>query len=400
MKKKLSIFALSFFLISCGIQSNSQSNLINNSSLLNANNVSKNTKKAKWTLMVYIAGDNDLEEYVVKDIENELGLMGSTENVQVTTIADRINGYDKSRGDWKTTKLYHVTKGMKADAESAVADLGEKNTGDPKTLIDFVKWSKEKYPAENYALFMWGHGWNWHPGFTMEDKTNKDALDPDEVKSSLSSLGQIDLIAYDGCNMASIEVEALWANHAKAIVHSQEFVDWDGLEYETIIKKLNENPNIDAYKLAIIANQSASVNKEKTGSAIALDDRWSIMLKAVDEWSIALKTGLSKYKKNYDTAFKASQSFIDAPDDKDLYDMAFQINKNVNDSVIKQKSQNLMKAIKNATLDEWHIKSEYPNAHGITISKVKSNDEYKEYYKKSEFAKMTNWDEFLDLYKL
>jgi hypothetical protein len=404
MKNKLSVFALSFFLISCGLNTNNQIDLLNNS--ISSNNINSFSKeinkkqKAKWTVMVYISGDNDLEEYVVKDIENELALIGSTENVQVTAIADRINGYDKSRGDWKTTKLFHIKKGLKATSENAVQDLGEKNTGDPKTLIDFVNWSKTNYPADKYALFMWGHGWNWRPGYTMEDKTSKDALDPHEVKSSLNSLGQIDMIAYDGCNMASIEVDALWANHAKAIVHSQEYVDWDGIEYDTVIKKLNDEPDMNADKLAIITNQSASVNKEKTGSAIALDNRWNNMLKAVDIWSIALKNGLNKYRKSYDVAFKASQIFIDAPDDKDLYDMAFQINKNVNDDSIKQKSQDLMKAIKNVVLDEWHIAKEYPNAHGITISKIKFNDEYRDYYKKSEFAKNTNWDEFLDLYKM
>ena len=32
---------------------------------------------AKWTVMVYISGDNNLEDYVVKDLEQELGVAGS-----------------------------------------------------------------------------------------------------------------------------------------------------------------------------------------------------------------------------------------------------------------------------------------------------------------------------------
>ncbi len=35
-------------------------------------------KKAKWTVMVYMSGDNNLEDYIVKDIEEELGLVGSS----------------------------------------------------------------------------------------------------------------------------------------------------------------------------------------------------------------------------------------------------------------------------------------------------------------------------------
>ena len=60
--------------------------------------------QAKWTVMVYISGDNNLEDYVVKDIELELGVAGSNANVQIVALADRGPGYDTSRGDWKTTK--------------------------------------------------------------------------------------------------------------------------------------------------------------------------------------------------------------------------------------------------------------------------------------------------------
>ncbi|HMZ07796.1 MAG TPA: hypothetical protein PK078_09270, partial [Anaerolineales bacterium] len=70
--------------------------------------------QAKWTVMVYISGDNNLEDYVVKDIELELGAIGSSANVQVIALADRGPGYDTSYGDWQTTKLFRVTQGMTA----------------------------------------------------------------------------------------------------------------------------------------------------------------------------------------------------------------------------------------------------------------------------------------------
>ena len=36
--------------------------------------------------------------------------------------------------------------------------LGEKNTGDPSTLVDFVTWSKDTAPADKYGLILWDHG--------------------------------------------------------------------------------------------------------------------------------------------------------------------------------------------------------------------------------------------------
>ncbi len=47
-----------------------------------------------WTVMVYIDGDNNLEDYVVKDIETELSALGSNAGVNVVAIADRGPGYD------------------------------------------------------------------------------------------------------------------------------------------------------------------------------------------------------------------------------------------------------------------------------------------------------------------
>ena len=67
-------------------------------------------QKAKWTVMIYISGDNDLEDYVVKDLELELAPTGSSATVQIFALVDRGPGYDTSYGDWQTTKLFHVTQ--------------------------------------------------------------------------------------------------------------------------------------------------------------------------------------------------------------------------------------------------------------------------------------------------
>ena len=165
--------------------------------------------------------------------------------MQIVALADRGPGYDTSRGDWQTTKLFHVTQGMIADAASAVADWGERNMGDKQTLTDFVSWSKANYPADHYALYFWGHGWSWHPGWVMEDDTNNDTLDYDETKAAIPSLGFIDVVGYDGCNMASLEIMDLWHGHATAITGSQEYVGWDGLEYDVFLNQLKAEPDHD-----------------------------------------------------------------------------------------------------------------------------------------------------------
>jgi hypothetical protein len=364
--------------------------------------------RAKWTVMVYISGDNNLEDYVVKDLELELAPTGSSANVQVVALADRGPGYDTSRGDWQTTKLFHVTKGMTADTASAVADWGERNFGDKQTLIDFVTWTKANYPADHYALYFWGHGWNWHPGWVMEDDTVNstdfdssltDTLDMDEVKAALPAIGFIDMVGFDGCNMASIEVQMLWHGHATALSHSQEYVGWDGIEYDVVLDKLSKNPNMSADDVAIATTQSAT--KDKTWSAVAVDGRFDALLTAVNNWSIALKNGLGANRKKYDQAFGATRSFWQAPMDKDLYDMAYEINRNVTDTNLKSKSQAVMNAVNSVVLSERHVNA-YADVHGITIyhiSKATEKDSDYNYYRTMlDFAGQNAWDEFLDAY--
>lgn len=355
--------------------------------------------RAKWTVMVYISGDNDLESYVIPDIETELGAVGSNADVQVIALADRAPGYDSSRGDWQTTKLFRVTQGMLATPGNAIADWGERNFGDPQTLIDFVTWTKANYPADRYALYFWGHGWSWHPGWVMLDDTDEDTLDYHETKAAIPSLGFIDVVGYDGCNMASIEILELWHGHATAFTSSQEWVGWEGIQYDLVLAQLAANPNMTADQVAIATSQSAAA--DKTWSAVAVDSRFTALMTAVDQWSVALNNGLGANRKKYDRAFGATRSFWQAPMDKDLYDMAYEINRNVSDANVRNKSQAVMDAVNAVVLYERHVNA-YAEAHGITIyhiSKSSQKDSDYAYYRSTvEFALSTGWDEFLNAY--
>jgi hypothetical protein len=358
--------------------------------------------QARWTIMVYMSGDNNLEDFIVKDIELELGLAGSNANIQVVALADRGPGYDTSRGNWQTTKLYHVTQGIVADAASAVADWGERNFGDPQTLIDFVTWSKTNYPADRYALYFWGHGWNWHPGWVMEDDTNVDTLDYHEQKAAIPLLGFIDVVGYDGCNMATLEIYKLWQNKATAIAASEEYVGWNGIEYDSVIAQLRANPFMSADQVAVASAQSAVVlGGERTFSAVAVDGRLANLLTSTELFAVALTNGLAANRKKYNNAFNATRSMWQAPMDKDLYDMANEINNAVSDTTIKARAQAVMGAISSVTLYEGHTNA-YSDVHGMTIyhiSKASQKDSNYTYYRSTiDLALTTSWDEFLNAY--
>jgi len=308
-------------------------------------------KQAKWTVMVYMSGDNNLEDYVVKDIEEELGLVGSNADIKILALADRGPGYDTSRGDWQTTKLFKVKQGMKANSSAAVADWGERDMGDPQTLIDFVTWSKTHYPADHYALYFWGHSWNWEPGWTMRDYTTNqdtldyDTLDYDEIKAAIPFLGFIDMVGFDGCNMASIEIYKLWQGHATAVAASEDYVNWNGIEYDVVLSQLVAKPNMSADQVAVASAKSAiKQGGEKTYSAVAVDGRLDTLLDALDQFAVALNNGLAENRKQYRLAFGETSHMWKAKMDKDLYDMAYEINRLVSDPDIQSKSQTVMNA--------------------------------------------------------
>src|SRR5688500_9172064 len=105
----------------------------------------------QWTILVYMAGDNNLELYGMRDLM-ELKATGSTEAVQVVAQLDRMSD--------DVTRRYRLTHGHALDAD-IVEELPEANTGDPRVLLDFIRWGLAAYPAERTALILWNHGTGW-----------------------------------------------------------------------------------------------------------------------------------------------------------------------------------------------------------------------------------------------
>ena len=359
---------------------------------------------AKWTFMVYMNGDNDLERYVTPDIEKELAKVGSNPDVNVIVLADRISGYSNAAGDWTTTKLFYVTKGMTATPDKALADWGERNMGDPRTLSDFILYAKTNLPADRYALVLWDHGWGWRPYQTMWDATSDDTLDPHEIIDAMKAAGPVDVVGYDACEQQMIEIGATWNKYAKAIAASQEDVWWEGFKYDVILTDLQANPSMTAEELAVDMAKSMT---DKTIAAVTLNSNWDNLITAVDQWSLALLDGLSNYRAAYDDAYAGTQGVAD-PTNKDLYDAAVEIKAHVADPNIWAKSQAVIDAVNAVVLYEWH-RGKYPDAHGIGIfwprlpadldedSSPQINDF--EYYRNMLiFSRLTHWDEFINAY--
>ena len=150
------------------------------------------------------------------------------------------------------------------------------------------------------------------------------------------------MVGFDGCNMASIEIYKLWQGHATAVAASQEYVNWNGIEYNVVLSQLVADPDMTAEQIAMASAQSAIIQGgEKTFSAVAVDDRLDTLLTAVDQFAVALNNGLAENRKQYPRAFEETSHMWKARTDKDLYDMAYEINRLISDPDIQSKSQSV-----------------------------------------------------------
>lgn len=118
----------------------------NKPSITNSNKPTLRAKK-KWTLMVYIAADNNLNTFAWGTIRQLA--KGANDNMYIIV---QIN----EPGRTKKTERYLIEK------NNAIL-LNKENTkkldsGDPQTLIDFASWVLQNYPAENYMLDLSDHG--------------------------------------------------------------------------------------------------------------------------------------------------------------------------------------------------------------------------------------------------
>ena len=205
-----------------------------------------------WTFMVYMNGDNDLEDVAILDFL-EMGAIGSTARLNIVVQFDRIPGVDDSYGDWTTCKRFLVTNGMMPTDANALSDIGEVNMGDPNVLADFISWGVGNYTTTNYALVLWDHGGSWY-GISWDDSTpypySNTYINMSELASALEIAQTangglvLDVLGFDACGMGSIEVAHQVMPYARYLVGSEIAVPDDGFEYTGPLTALAANPDM------------------------------------------------------------------------------------------------------------------------------------------------------------
>ncbi len=199
---------------------------------------------AKWSALVYLVADNNLDEYTETDLL-ELEVGGSSEDVNVLILMDKLN---------EPAYLYMIDGHERVLLES----LGELNMGDPKNLEWFVEYSDEYYPAEHMLLYFWDHGTptggvgvdTTLPG--SEPGSDWDWLSHHEMMDALEG-HHVDVIACDECSIGQMETlyeYAVKGLDVEYMVASESYIGWRGFSYDDIHQALVADPDMDALALS------------------------------------------------------------------------------------------------------------------------------------------------------
>ncbi|MEM3342264.1 MAG: clostripain-related cysteine peptidase [Thermoplasmata archaeon] len=350
----------------------------------------QNTRVAKWSVMILDAVDNDLHS-CRSDIEK----YGSTQDVNFIHLED-LNGTNNSR-------LWYVGR----YTSTVLQELGEVNTGDPNTLKLLIDYTKEHFPANNYALIISGHGGGMG-GIAFDSTNGRDRLTMAEIKSVLSNSGiRIKVFGLDSCVQGVFEIVYEYRNYVDYIVASQDFDT--GFAYTSIAKDLTQHPDWTPADFAKDIVDTYHYSRGSSTSTMAAYDmsKADALKSKLATLSTKLNNAVSaggNVKNEILTARNKTQANHEWTSYVDIYDMAYQLKIYVSDSGIKTAAQDVMDAI-NSFVIKNRVSSwgQMKNAHGIAIYYQVNGTQCGNWFRptgnyqtlESEFLSATMWNEFV-----
>lgn len=281
-----------------------------------------------WTVLVYLAADNNLETSGIEDIK-EMMTIPDSDHLNVLVQTDRAESYyELGLGDidnWQESKRLQITEG----AVTEIASLGEVNTGSTDTLSDFMEWGFKTYPSDRHVLILWNHGNAWR-GYGNDDTSAHDMLTISELDEALdkglaaADVETLDLLGFDACLMAEDTALRLGRNHARYMVASEDLEPSHGWDYHAL-RVIAEDATLDIPALgeAIIDGFEAQAKAERRNLSITLAlmdmTRADDVLDAIEAFAMALQSALPDSANELGEALAKTQAYGRSADESKAY---------------------------------------------------------------------------------
>ena len=208
--------------------------------------------ESTYTIMMYGCGGGDLDKYMVTNIQEAL-LAGSSDRVKFTgqiKFSAAFQEYEETAGTQRfivgDTPENWYTPVKVLDTELALYD--------PKNLTDFINWSKEQCPADEYILLLWNHGGGWDPNddgpknraVIYDDVLKDKGLSLDELVKGIKDSGsKMMMIYYAACLMGMVVIMAGLTECADYALAASHLTPGIGGDYNSLIYHLNHSTNFE-----------------------------------------------------------------------------------------------------------------------------------------------------------
>lgn len=245
------------------------------------------------TVLIYLEGTN-LEENEARATANIKEMLAAASaphlNVVLTTgAADKSVATDPVTS-WRTVKRHLIKDGKIQELQ----DLGPLNMGMPEVLTDFIRWGQTTFPADKYILIFWDHGSGPLWGFGGNFGTNTSGMSLMQIRKAIGDAvsvtgRKLELIGFDACLMASVEIAANLAPFASFMVASEEIIPKAGWDYRFFLNYLAAHPEADglATGTAIANGYLAKTESETDTYTLSVIDlaRIDAVLAAIDDFA-------------------------------------------------------------------------------------------------------------------
>ena len=251
-------------------------------------------KKAVWTVMVYLAGDNNLSSECLFAL-TEMKKAAPGKQIRVIAQFDPQDKYlpthryeinrkgpnstlfediiDEAHYNPDTREVRFRRESNKADSlatsrlkhrtviESVLSDANDltslefkgeditddTDTGSPVTLYNFLSFCIEEYPADHYMVVLSGHAGGTESDYLLKDESSKGSLTFNELKEVFRELQTdlngrpIDIIGMDNCLMSMGEICYELRGLAQIAVGCESYSPASGWPYREILERLQKD---------------------------------------------------------------------------------------------------------------------------------------------------------------
>lgn len=208
-----------------------------------------------WAVYWYLCG-SDLETnggFATTDLSEMMEVqLPKNVNVVIQTGGAAVWQNDQMDPEKLQRWLYN-SEGLQLIEEQDTA-----NMGDAQTLYEFLAFANENYPADKVAVTFWNHGGGSVGGAAFDELHGLDSLDLAEMYQAFDAVWPADaehpaleLVGFDTCLMATVDVASTFQNFAKYLVASEEVEPGNGWLYSGWLGALAENTDMDGAALGV-----------------------------------------------------------------------------------------------------------------------------------------------------